>query len=371
MPERPDRPEAGPVGTLPAVMGRLFRVAAVALGLTLVAGACSGGERPVMGDPVEARGNLTVRHLDPELTYVARSDNPVDVYADPADAEPRESVRPPTAEAPTAGLAVDGFIVQAPYEAEPGYHEVALADGSTGWVKADDVRVEQVNIVAIGNGTDVDPSGGGGGTVDVFAEPDARQPSSTIENPKSAEGLNVGPVVFLANGPVDPTADWVNVLLPVRPNGTEGWVRRGDVTLTANQFHIEVRLGAHQLRVFNGRQRVLAAPIGVGTTNTPTPGGAFYIRSLIASTDSAYGTYAFGLSGFSEVHETFNGGPGDIGIHGTNDPGTIGTDVSNGCIRLEDSNVIRLAGLLPEASGPQSDSPSVTTGLGVPVQVIA
>ena len=188
--------------------------------------------------------------------------------------------------------------------------------------------------------------------MDVFAEPDAPQPMTTIENPKSAEGLNVGPVVFLANGPIDPSADWVNVLLPIRPNGSDGWVRRSDVTLTANQFHIEVRLGAHQIRVFDGAERVMQAPIGVGTSNTPTPGGAFYIRSLIASTDPAYGTYAFGLSGFSEVHDTFNGGPGDIGIHGTSDPGTIGTDVSNGCIRLEDGNVIRLAGLLPEAAGP-------------------
>jgi lipoprotein-anchoring transpeptidase ErfK/SrfK len=353
-------------------MPRPLRAAALTLGLVLLAGGCSGGERPEMGDPVEeVRGSLTVRHLDPELTYVARSDAAVDVYADPADAEPRESATPPTADTPTSGLAIDGFIVQAPYESEPGFHQIALANGSTGWVKADDVRVEQVNIVAIGNGTEVDPSGGGGGTVDVFAQPDAPQPSTTIENPKSAEGLNVGPVVFLANGPVDPTAGWINVLLPVRPNGTDGWVRRADVTLTANQFHIEVRLEAHQIRVFNGRQRVLQAPIGVGTTNTPTPGGAFYIRSLIASTVSAYGTYAFGLSGFSEVHESFNGGPGDIGIHGTNDPSTIGTDVSNGCIRLEDENVVRLAGLLPEASGPQSESPAVTTGLGVPVQVIA
>ena len=63
------------------------------------------------------------------------------------------------------------------------------------------------------------------------------------ENPKSAEGLNVGPVVFLAQGPVDPGADWLNVLLPIRPNGTTGWVRRSDVTLTANQFRIEVHLG--------------------------------------------------------------------------------------------------------------------------------
>jgi lipoprotein-anchoring transpeptidase ErfK/SrfK len=352
-------------------MRRSSRVLSIVIALLLTASGCSGGERPEIGEAAERDGGLNVRELDPEFTYVAQAEGPVDVFAAPGDEEPQDSVTPPTAETPTGGLAIDGFIVQAPYEAEPDHHEIALADGSTAWVRAEDVTVEQVNIVAMGNGTEVDPTGGGGGTVEVFAEPDAPAPVSVIENPKSAEGLNVGPVVFLANGPVDPTADWINVLLPIRPNGTDGWVRRGDVTLTANQFHIEVELGAHQIRVFDGEEPVLEAPIGVGTTNTPTPGGAFYIRSLIASTDPVYGTYAFGLSGFSEVHETFNGGPGDIGIHGTSDPGTIGTDVSNGCIRLEDGNVIRLAELLPEAAGPQSDTPAVTTGLGVPVQVIA
>ena len=351
-------------------MRRRHRILAVVLGVLLTAGACSGGERPEIGEAQEQQG-LTVRRLDPELTYVALADGEVDVFADPADDEPDRSVTPPTAATPTGGLAIDGFIIQAPYEGEEGFHEIALADGGTGWVRTDDVRVEQVNIVAMGNGTEVAPDGGGGGTVEVFAQPDAPQPMAAIENPKSAEGLNVGPVVFLANGPVDPSADWINVLLPIRPNGSDGWVRRGDVTLTANRFRIEVRLSGHQIRVFDGEEKVMEEPIGVGTTNTPTPGGVFYIRSLIASTDPAYGTYAFGLSGFSEVHETFNGGPGDIGIHGTSDPSTIGTDVSNGCIRLEDGNVVRLASLLPEATGQQTDSPAVTTGLGVPVQVIA
>ena len=368
----PDDRRRRAIATLPAVSSRGIRSAALLAVVILAGSACSGGERPSMGDEVtDEEAGLTIRHLDPELTYVARSDAEVDVYAAPGDEEPRESVTPPTADAPTGGVAIDGFLVQAPYEAEPGYHQIALADGTTGWVKAEDVRVQQVNIVAVGNDTQVDPSGGGGGAVQVFAEPDAPQPMADIENPKSAEGLNVGPVVFLANGPVDLSADWINVLLPIRPNGTDGWVRRSDVTLTANQYRIEVHLGTHVINVFDANQRVMHAPIGVGTGDTPTPGGAFYIRSLIASTDPVYGTYAFGLSGFSEVHETFNGGPGDIGIHGTNDPSTIGTDVSNGCIRLEDSNVVRLAGLLPEASGPQSESPAVTTGLGVPVRVLA
>ena len=140
---------------------RLLGATAATLGVLLLAG-CAGGERPEMGEaPADDRGELTVRRLDPELTYVARSDTAVDVYADPADAEPREAVAPPTADTPTGGLAVDGFIIQAPYEAEPGFHEIALANGRPGWVRADDVRVEQVNVVAMGNGTEVDPTGGG------------------------------------------------------------------------------------------------------------------------------------------------------------------------------------------------------------------
>jgi lipoprotein-anchoring transpeptidase ErfK/SrfK len=359
------------------------RAALVALALALAGTACSGGDRPSIGDatdqPVtcadptaaENDNGLNVRHLDPEQAYVARSDGPVDVYTEPDVEQAPEQVEPPTRNTPTGGLAINGFLLQAPYEAQPGCHKIALADGSTGWVKAEDVRVQAVNIVATGNGTDVTLDGGGGGTVDVFAEPDAPQPLATIENPKSAEGLNVGPVVFLASGPVDLADDWINVLLPIRPNGTTGWVRRTDVTLTANQFRIEVHLGTHVINVFDANHRVMHAPIGVGTTNTPTPGGAFYIRSLIASTDPVYGTYAFGLSGFSEVHETFNGGPGDIGIHGTSDPAAVGTDVSNGCIRLTNDKIEQLAGLLPEAAGGQSDAPAVTTGLGVPVRVLA
>ena len=369
---------------------------AVALAtLTFVgATACSGGDRPSVGEAVEQPvtcrdtevttddNGLTVRRLDPELSYVALSPAPeggetppadpqVAVYDAPEAEQAPEQVPVPTAATPTGGIAIDGFVLQAPYEAVPGCHKVFLADGSTGWVRAEDVRVQGVNIVAVGNGTEVDPTGAGGGTVEVFPAADAAAPLAVIENPKSAEGLNVGPVVFLAKGPVDPTSDWLNVLLPIRPNGSDGWVRRSDVTLTANRFRIEVRLGSHVIDVFDANQRVMHAPIGVGTTNTPTPGGGFYIRSLIASTDPAYGTYAFGLSGFSEVHETFNGGPGDIGIHGTSDPSAVGTDVSNGCIRLTNDKIEQLVALLPEASGGQSDAPAITTGLGVPVRVIA
>jgi len=352
------------------VVRRRVGRSALLAALLVAAVACSSGERPTMGAEV-ARDPLTVRHLDPEFTYVASAQGEVDLYAAPGDEQPREAIVVPTADTPIGGLALDGFLVAAPYETDPGWVEVHLPSGGTGWLKADDVTIQKVNVVAVANGTEVDTSGGGGGEIEVFPSPDAPQPFTTVTNPRSAEGLNVGPVVFLAKGPADPTAERIEVYLPIEPNGSSGFVRRNEVTLTTNRFRIDVLLGEHELRVYDGNRKIMDEPVGVGTQDTPTPGGIFYIRSLIASTDPAYGTYAFGLSGFSEVLDTFNGGPGDFGIHGTNDPSTIGTDVSHGCIRLEDPNVVHLAELLPEASGPQSDSPSVTTGLGVPVRIMA
>ena len=347
------------------VPARGARLVAAVLVAVLVATGCAGGERPTLGAEVAAE--YVSRDLDPAATYLASSEGPLDLYRSPGDDGPERQIEMPTpAEATISG----GFVLPAPYETEPGCHQIYVAQGKA-WVRDADVEIAEANVVAIGKGTEVDPTGGGGGEVAVYEEPDAPEPFQRISNPKSAEGLNVGPVVFLGAGPYDPQSEWTKVYLPVRPNGSTGFVRAADVDVTTNRFRVEVELAAHKLRVFDGYEKVIEDDIGVGTSNTPTPGGVFYIRSLIASTDPVYGTYAFGLSGFSEVHESFNGGPGDIGIHGTNDPSTIGTDVSNGCIRLRDESVIRLAEILPEAGGVQSDDPQVSTGLGVPVQILA
>ncbi|MBW3648616.1 MAG: L,D-transpeptidase, partial [Actinobacteria bacterium] len=69
-----------------------------------------------------------------------------------------------------------------------------------------------------------------------------------------------------------------------------------------------------------------------------------------------YGPYAYGLSGFSTTLDTFAGGEAVIGLHGTNDPASIGKDVSFGCIRLNNADIRELADLLP---------------LGTPVRILA
>lgn len=178
--------------------------------------------------------------------------------------------------------------------------------------------------------------------VPVFPSAGAATPTTTLANPTESGG----PLVFLVE---QRQADWVRVQLPIRPNGSTGWVRVGDVTLAANPYRIDIALGAHRLVVHKGDKVVADDPIGVGTSSTPTPGGKYYIKELLKppNPNGAYGPYAYGLSGFSNVLNDFAGGDGVIGLHGTNDPSTIGRDVSHGCIRLNNDDIRALVAMLP------------------------
>jgi hypothetical protein len=198
-------------------------------------------------------------------------------------------------------------------------------------------------------------------TIDVYDAPDGAVVNS-FDNPRLINDDPNAPVpaVFLLTEAVDldDPPDWVEVYLPVRPNGSKGWLRSEDVELSGHDYHLEVRLADFNLKAFRGDEVVLDAPIAVAADNTPTPGGLFYTIELIAppDPDGPYGPFAYGLSGFSEVLESFNGGNGQLGIHGTNQPELMGQKVSHGCIRLRNEDITRLADELP---------------LGVPVQVIA
>ncbi len=184
-------------------------------------------------------------------------------------------------------------------------------------------------------------------TIDVF-EPD----HVTIERSLVNEQQSGAPLLFLV---VEQQPDWLKVLLPIRPNASNGWVRRQDVSLTSHTFSIVVELSAHRITVFNGTEPFLSEPVGVGTARTPTPDGLFYTRELIEENPGGpYGPYAFGLSAFSDVLTQFGGGDGVIGLHGTNEPGALGSDVSHGCIRMSNAGIRSLAGTLP---------------LGVPVDI--
>ena len=64
-----------------------------------------------------------------------------------------------------------------------------------------------------------------------------------------------------------------------------------------------------------------------------------------------YGAFAYGLSGYSDTFVTFNGGPGQLGIHGTSDPASLGSNVSSGCIRMHNDDITRMVEELKVPTG--------------------
>ncbi|MDQ3949656.1 MAG: L,D-transpeptidase, partial [Gemmatimonadota bacterium] len=128
---------------------------------------------------------------------------------------------------------------------------------------------------------------------------------------------------------------WYRVQLPMRPNGIEGYVRAGDVWVEKVRTRIEVDLSARRVTLFVRGRAVLSTIAAIGTPATPTPIGRYYVNQRLIPRDPGgpFGPGAVGVSAFSPVLTGWaQGGP--IAIHGTNRPSSIGTAVSNGCIRL-------------------------------------
>jgi lipoprotein-anchoring transpeptidase ErfK/SrfK len=119
------------------------------------------------------------------------------------------------------------------------------------------------------------------------------------------------------------------------------------VTLATLIYSLKVSVAAKTLSLYDNNVLMKTYPVATGTGGTPTPLGNFFLTELLAPTNSGYGPYAFGLSAFSEVLSSFGGGPGQIGLHGTDDAASIGRAVSHGCIRMTNDDITALAKLLP------------------------
>lgn len=100
--------------------------------------------------------------------------------------------------------------------------------------------------------------------------------------------------------------------------------------------------------LYDRGERVMTFSAGVGAVGSPTPRGQFFVREKIipSSSGGIYGPFAFGLSAHSKYRTDWPGG-GQVGVHGTNQPGLIPGRISNGCVRLRNRSIRRLARRLP------------------------
>jgi hypothetical protein len=141
--------------------------------------------------------------------------------------------------------------------------------------------------------------------------------------------------------------EWVLTQLPGRPNGRQGWVPReglGEFHLIHTSLVIDRR--SLRITLFKNGKKVFQAPVGVGKSSTPTPGGSSWIREkLHGFGNPVYGPIAFGTGTYSTKLTDWPGG-GVVGIHGTNEPNLIPGRPSHGCVRMKNANILKLARLM-------------------------
>lgn len=296
-------------------MRRMGRIAALVLMASALVGGCvasGGGSR-----------NSTIVHskrvdVEPPVAPDAVAMQPITTLATPASpaAQAGSGVARPRVSKPSGSVAVSRTS-PGPAGSVWSHYGGQLTGGN------------YVVAHALGGGLNVSPS------------PDAA-PGVTLSNPLPSGAPRVV-VVVLDSG------DWLQVLLPMRPNSSVGWIRRGDVELSTVHLRVEIDRAAHRVRVFDHENLVADEPVAVGTSRTPTPSGQFFTVELLQPTNpgGAYGPYAFTLSAYSEVYQTFGSGDGAVGMHGTNEASSIGHDASHGCIRLHNAAIERLAMMLP------------------------
>lgn len=155
------------------------------------------------------------------------------------------------------------------------------------------------------------------------------QPLISVERPLT--GVNtVLPVLAR-------TKNWLKVRLPGRPNSHTGWIRKKATKLSWTPWHLVVSLGQRRVLAFRKGQLVKSFPAVVGKPSTPTPTGEFFVEEAIRLSPGGMGApFAMALSARSNVYQEFDGGPGQIALHGlTGIGGVPGTAVSHGCIRLD------------------------------------
>ena len=144
---------------------------------------------------------------------------------------------------------------------------------------------------------------------------------------------------------------WVQIRVPGRPNGRTGWVVRSALA-RFHVVHTHLRINRKTLRavLYEDGQPIWRARVGVGTPSTPTPSGHYLVRERfhLSNSGGIYGPYAFGTSAYSVLSDWPRGGV--VGIHGTNAPGLIPGRPSHGCVRLRNTDILRLARLMPRGT---------------------
>ncbi len=180
--------------------------------------------------------------------------------------------------------------------------------------------------------------------VQVFSQPDPEKKTTTlITNPGPFEGSRT----LETTGRM--TEEFLEVILPIAPNNTTGWIQQSSATLGETETLLIIDISERKAALFIGEDLILEAPVAIGAAQTPTPAVEAIIDTIWDRSTSEtflpflYGQLLFGLNKHSEALEDFDGKRPALAIHGTDEPELIGSAVSNGCIRMYNSDIALFA----------------------------
>ena len=138
---------------------------------------------------------------------------------------------------------------------------------------------------------------------------------------------------------------WYRLSLPMRPNGTTGWVPASQLDLHHVYNRILINIGRRRLQVLRGSRVLYTTTVAVGRPGMETPTGHFYVQVRFQPDDSFLGVFAFETSAYSKLTDWPGGGV--VGIHGTSMPQLLGQAVSHGCVRVSNQTAAALRRLAP------------------------
>jgi lipoprotein-anchoring transpeptidase ErfK/SrfK len=138
---------------------------------------------------------------------------------------------------------------------------------------------------------------------------------------------------------------WVRVRLPMRPNGATGWVPADAGLAGWTRWRIVIQRAERRALVLDDGKIQASFPVIVGEPSTPTPLGTYFVvEKLHLAPGVPEGPWALATSAYSYALPEFEGGDGQVALHGTVGlGGVLGTFSSHGCVRFAPAAITWIA----------------------------
>jgi len=139
---------------------------------------------------------------------------------------------------------------------------------------------------------------------------------------------------------------WYRISIPMRPNGTYGWIPADTVSLHPTHSQIVISLNRRTIDLYRFGKHKWHGPVAIGAPGRETPVGHYFVATrFVPYHDPFLGVFAEETSAYSKLTEWPGGGV--VGIHGTSLPQLLGKAVSHGCVRVSNTTARHLRSLAP------------------------